>query len=492
MPKKRCNCKPRKKDVKFGLYIALFLKCVIFSFLVTASVLCCTNYREMAYIFNIIRASVVLRIQGLSHFSSAQFCNDGSKDAIIYTLDISEKCHSARSGSESSKQTCRDLITKEIKDAFDRDGVVAIRGLLSSQEMDSLDLDSMELMGIEFENKIKAIRPIKLSVDRGTKPTGRQFISSRHHAVFEKDLDGFRNVALKSLLPQVASELLGMSDTSPQDGRNLRLVRDIFLAKDQDPYICGWHVDDIGFWPTTFESTGINAWVAIDAIPESTGGGFAVAVGSHIADWRWEAYKLTGSTATLPEEGYINAEDLFRKRGDGTCNIKNASPELHKKIEASKRIYDVQRGDVIFHTRWLFHRTEPVHRDLAHELNRERSKIVLRRYSLRYSPGDAVLVKGYGTELSTLYDESYGGKTLDFVSAVDGPWYPKCWPDDIPDTEMNRLHEIKDKMDSVEHKRKQRMKEMRPYLQEIGKQQTRKLINDAMHIKNMKNKNVEL
>lgn len=481
----------RHGDFQLRSSIFLFLKCVLFSLVVTTSVLFCTNYREMLYILNGIEELVPPFIQTVPLFVApkTKTGNYNSTDAIVYTVDLPQNCYS--SSGEGNNTKCKDFITTEIKDAFDRDGVVAIRGLLSSQDIDSLDMDSMKLMGIELEDEIKAIRPIKLRVDRGTKPAGRQFVSSRHHTIFERDLDGFKNVALKSLLPQVASELLGMSDGNLQERRNLRLVRDIFLAKDQDPYICGWHVDDTGFWPTTFESAGVNAWIAIDTIPKTTGGGFAVAVESHKAEWRWEAYKLTGSTATLPEEGYIDAEDLFRKRGVGTCNIKNASPELHMEIEKSKRIYDVQRGDVIFHTRWAFHRTEPVHRDLAYELNRDRSKIVLRRYSLRYSPGDAVLVKGYGTELSTLYDESYGGKTLDFVSTVDGPWYPKCWPD-VQESEVNRLNEIKNKMDSVEHKRKQRMKEMRPYLQEIGKQQSRRVIHHTIHSETLKNKNVEL
>jgi hypothetical protein len=35
--------------------------------------------------------------------------------------------------------------------------------------------------------------------------------------------------------------------------------RDIFLAKDEEQDICGWHVDDITFWPCTADAQGINA-----------------------------------------------------------------------------------------------------------------------------------------------------------------------------------------------------------------------------------------
>eukprot|EP00543_Licmophora_paradoxa_P012187 CAMPEP_0202468788 /NCGR_PEP_ID=MMETSP1360-20130828/76391_1 /ASSEMBLY_ACC=CAM_ASM_000848 /TAXON_ID=515479 /ORGANISM="Licmophora paradoxa, Strain CCMP2313" /LENGTH=145 /DNA_ID=CAMNT_0049093879 /DNA_START=39 /DNA_END=472 /DNA_ORIENTATION=+ len=140
----------------------------------------------------------------------------------------------------------------------------------------------------------------------------------------------------------------------------MRMLRDIFLVKDTDQYICGWHVDDTGFWPATAEAPGVNAWIAIDDMPIDRGGGFALALGSHTAPWKAEAHTVTGSTLTFPEQGFRDAADMFANRtGSGTCNIQTSAPHLHAKMEHSKYVYDIKRGDVIFHDRWLFHRTVP-------------------------------------------------------------------------------------------------------------------------------------
>lgn len=210
------------------------------------------------------------------------------------------------------------------------------------------------------------------------------------------------------------------------------------------------------------------------------GGGFALSVKSHTADWRFEAYKLTGSTFTLPEGGYSDAQDMFDKRGEGTCNIKKSSPALHDKIEESKRIYDVQRGDIILHTRWLFHRTVPIEKDFAKKLNRKKEKVLYRRYSLRYSPSNAILTSGYGTELSTLYNPSLGGKTLDSACDSDGPWYPKCWPH-VDEIEFETMDSMSEKITIEQEKKKERMKEMKPFLQEIGRQHRENMFSNSPH-----------
>ena len=45
------------------------------------------------------------------------------------------------------------------------------------------------------------------------------------------------------------------------------------------------------------DSDGVNAWIAIDDMPISTGGGFALSIGSHVAPWRHEAYGESTSTS---------------------------------------------------------------------------------------------------------------------------------------------------------------------------------------------------
>ena len=107
--------------------------------------------------------------------------------------------------------------------------------------------------------------------------------------------------------------------------------------------------------------------------------------------------ELIGTTMTVPEEGYKSAEDMFQNhKGAGTCNIQNVAPELNEIIESRKRVYDLKAGDIIFHTRWLFHRTIPFHREVVTESRRNRDSLPLlyRRYSVRYAPGTARLPKG--------------------------------------------------------------------------------------------------
>ena len=172
----------------------------------------------------------------------------------------------------------------------------------------------------------------------------------------------------------------------------------MLLVKDADQYICGWHVDDLGFWPTTATSPGINAWIAIDDMSITTGGNFAVSVGTHKVPWRHDVYELIGATTTHPKEGYKNVEDMFQNRkGAGTCNIKNVNRKLHDKLEERMRVYDLKAGDILLLDRWLFHRTIPFDKDLIKEKKRqgELKHLLSRRYSIRYAPGTAQLPKGY-------------------------------------------------------------------------------------------------
>jgi len=468
--------------------LVLFIKCVLFSIIVTVSILSFTNFDEVSHILKEILSSRPQEVVQGNVPGNTPIHNNDNNNAEIYIITIPPQC--LQSGHQN-RDDCKNLLSEEMKEAYHKDGVIAIRGLLSPQEIESLDQSSLKILGIDTSKSSKGFNteegPIKVSA--ASSVSGKQFYSTRHHAIFESEMEGFSSVALKSLLPQVAAELMGMNESQLQsksqtmqennkERESVRLLRDVFMAKDQDPYICGWHVDDTGFWPTPFDAEGVNAWIAIDSIPISTGGGFALSVGSHTADWRWKAYELTGSTYTLPEHGYVDAKDMFNRRGVGTCNIKNADPDINRKMEDTKRVYDVQRGDVILHTRWLFHRTVPMDRTRAKELDKNRVKVLYRRYSVRYSPGSATLTEGYGTELSTLYNSSFGGKTLDLVNAVDGPWYPKCWPD-VDASEIESMDSIKEKMIFAEEMKKKRMKEMRPYLKEIGLQQRKNVLDRA-------------
>ena len=252
---------------------------------------------------------------------------------------------------------------------------------------------------------------------------------------------------------------------------NAMLHRDIFLAKDEEEFICGWHVDDFGFWPATAASSGINAWIALDDMPRVGGGGFALAVGSHEAPWRDEAHHVTGATTTFPVNGFRSAADMFANRtGSGTCNIKTAAPHLYRRLEDTKRIYEMKRGDIIFHQRWLFHRTVAFEREYVAQ--RRHKNLLYRRYSVRFAPGSAIVPPGFGTELSVLYDDKNGNKTTDEASQ-DSPWYPRVYPS----ASAKELRGLKDlieaKIPVAQGLKLARQKDMQPFLKEAAAKQQR-------------------
>ena len=337
------------------------------------------------------------------------------------------------------------VVSDEVLAAYRNEGVVAVRGLLSKELLDALDPVSQQLVNEQDDKNTQRQRP-RRSTQFHTVQIGPSFLSDDALAT------PFRNVALDSVLPSVAAQLLGLDES-----HSLRMLRDILLAKDNDPYVCGYHVDDTGFWPATADSPGVNAWIALDDMPTVHGGGFALAVGSHTAEYSAKAHQVTGSTRTFPKDGFIDAADMFANRsGSGTCHLKTTAPEVNNEMESNMRVYEVKRGDVIFHDRWLFHRTVPFV-----DSNEER---IWRRYSVRYAPGSAVIPRGYGTEPSVLWDEDNGGRTADQVAEFDGPWYPKCWPT-VDKNEMYALPKLlSEKIPVAQELRSARQKEIKAYL----------------------------
>lgn len=398
-------------------------------------------------------------------------------------------------------------LSDEMRTAFEKDGVVAIRGLLSTDLLHRLDIESDKL-----------IQQQRNSNKNKQKQKNTQFFTTRHSVLYyppppshydddddsttrsnhvnstnhQRKLSAFAEVALRSSIPSIIASLLFNGTTKqceqhPKQQPTVRVLRDIFLAKDNDEYVCGWHVDDMGFWPAMPESPGINAWIALDDIPTTSGGGFALAVQSHTASWRYDAYHATGASTTYPPNGYANVSHMVHHRtGNGTCNLHHTAPHIHQRMEDTKRIYSIQRGDVIFHTRWLFHRTVPLNRSNAKDDNDD---IVYRRYSVRYGPGSlSIIPPGYGTELSVLWDETNGGRTADEVSERDGMWYPLAWPNNLKEIsdetttvegedeeELILIHGFDDliynKIPIAEKIAIQRRKEMKLYLKHMAKQQ---------------------
>lgn len=333
--------------------------------------------------------------------------------------------------------------------AYLKDGVVAVRGLIDASMLRRLLSESDTFISNQLDK-----RP---SRSRGS----TQFFTAKHGVIFRNNTSAFQEIALNSSVSRFAAFLLRKSVSPKANITSIRMLRDIFLSKDKDPYVCGYHVDDFGFWPATPESEGVNAWVALNDMPVDRGGGVALAVGSHIAPWRRDAYLATGASAIFPERGYIDAKDMIERRsGAGTCNLKDAAPHLHQRMEETKRIYHIKKGDVIFHTRWLFHRTVAFNQSL---IDRNQDPIY-RRYSIRYAPGSAIIPPGFSTEYSVLWNQENAGRTADEVVKLDGPWYPRVWPS-VNDDEVAQLQSLADeKLSVAERERESKLKEMAPII----------------------------
>jgi Phytanoyl-CoA dioxygenase (PhyH) len=414
------------------------------------------------------------------------------------------------------------LPTPQIRSEYERDGVVCVRGLIPAALLAELDLETSAFVDEQrAKDRARRDHPRK----GGSAGGSTQFYASAHSAIFQRSAlhgssttvsnitsslsstrepSALMHLALWSPVPAFAAALLNLSKadhkievsstptpSSSNNNETFRLIGDILLAKDDDQYVCGWHVDDLGFWPATPDSSvGINAWVALDDMEHTaTTGGFALAVQSHTAPWREAAYHATGASTNFPKGGYNDARHMFETRtGQGTCNLQRAAPHLHRRMEETARIYPVKRGDVIFHTRWLFHRTVAVDQkyttggstndDTANGNEFSQPSKVYRRYSIRYGPGSSTIIPpGFGTELSVLWDEENGGRTADEVCRRDGPWYPQAWPlmrDDEVEKFWNEIESLANgKLPVAQARQARRRQEKKPFLKRIAKEQHR-------------------
>lgn len=387
-------------------------------------------------------------------------------------------------GGRDRESAVDNLVSIEMRELFDKEGVIAIRGLLDPKLLDELDQESMKLV-IQQREKEESRAKVRPKVLTGRPRSPKQFFTVNQGVIFlpspsidsndgndvvdvdeqndDENISVFAKVALMSPIRNVVAALLNL-DGETCTNETIRVMRDIFLAKDEEEYICGWHVDDIGFWPALADAPGINAWIALDDMPVRHGGGFALAVGSHRASWREVAYNVTGSTHTFPKDGYKSLKDTLQSRpGNGTCNIKDSAPHLYRRMEESKRIYEIKRGDIIFHARWLFHRTIPFGKDaIATRVANNGDPLVYRRYSIRYGPGSSIIPPGYGSEPSVLSNGENGGRTADEVSRLDAPWYPKAWPQVCPNELAAFKVLAKERVPAAMEKSEERRKVMRP------------------------------
>jgi hypothetical protein len=130
------------------------------------------------------------------------------------------------------------FVTNEMRLAYENDGVIAVRGLLTSEQLEMLKIASDQVV-------LASETPEERS--RKKRRSERQFHTVQSGAIFleapgtdNATTFGFREVALFSNIPKMAAELLQL-DSSKNE--TMRMLRDIFLAKDSEQFVCGWHVE---------------------------------------------------------------------------------------------------------------------------------------------------------------------------------------------------------------------------------------------------------
>ena len=130
------------------------------------------------------------------------------------------------------------FVTNEMRIAYENDGVIAVRGLLTSEQLEMLKMASDQVVPATETPEERS---------RKKRKSERQFHTVQSGAIFLEAPDtenattlGFREVALFSNIPKMAAELLQL-DASKNE--TMRMLRDIFLAKDSEQFVCGWHVE---------------------------------------------------------------------------------------------------------------------------------------------------------------------------------------------------------------------------------------------------------
>lgn len=368
---------------------------------------------------------------------------DGSVAKYVYVVSPEQrKALLSRDGKEC--ESAFGSLKKTIRETYDDDGFVLIRGLFDPELLTTLCKDGQAIADA-----------VKLGSTFTSLKFGPAFVFP---TADEKDsLNGqsFRDTSLTSAIPSFIANILFDMDKE-EESTSLRLLKDAFLAKGKEQKHCGWHVDDAGFWPVDASSDGVNVWIALDNMPAKYGGGMAVSPKSHHAEWRQAAYETIGSTKVFPPEGIDAASKLFTQVYGKTCDMETLDPELNERVESSKIEFDYQVGDCLFCTRWLFHRSVQINEEGLKHYSDEES---LKRYTVRYERGNARLMRGLSLEPCVLMHSENGGKCLDEVCEKEGPFYPICWPpmEDPSKQEAEMEVIFREKLPGTEGKRKEIM-----------------------------------
>jgi ectoine hydroxylase-related dioxygenase (phytanoyl-CoA dioxygenase family) len=198
------------------------------------------------------------------------------------------------------------MVSDDVVSAYARDGVVVVRGLMTSVELELIAAG----IGKVLANRSSAARVLSRPEDPGL------FVEDFCRWA---EIDEIGKVALRSGVARTAAELM--------DSPTARFYHDHILVKEpgtEQP--TPWHQDQPYY---NVHGRGISAWIPVDRVPKACSPEFWA--GSHLGPWRLPRSFLEREAKWFPEGTLAEVPD----------------------IDADRSLYDIRRwdlepGDVVF------------------------------------------------------------------------------------------------------------------------------------------------
>jgi hypothetical protein len=334
-----------------------------------------------------------------------------------------------------------ELTRQQIVD-FRRDGVIVVRGMLEGETLENAvkAVDAIQRKRGWAQRLVHKIIPVYRNLS---------FQTYRKHEALQK-------VAFESTAPTICAKLMGLDeefkkqatikdDTTKNNTRSLRLLKEAIMGFSKGDLGCGWHVDDKTFWPCVDshednpqhktmsnnsnsnsnikkksrrrrQDAGINVWISLSPVNAEEGGGLAVAPGSHNLTGRGRTGKILRRARRAIASG----------EGRSTCALARLDPACHDYMETTKRVYDLQPGDAIIHDRYLFHKPDNF-KESNNNIDDDKNNAIVtkQRISLRYMPSDATFFdNGLGVDGAANHKNLKTGDPL----WKAGEYFPQAWP----------------------------------------------------------------
>ena len=266
--------------------------------------------------------------------------------------------------------------------SFERDGVVCARGLLDPDTIDHLR-DALE----------DAIEKLSVLGKEALNRENRGF----HGDIFVWKLhDAFRDLALFSVLPALAHQVLGTATVN-------FFYEQFFVKRAGSPVDTPWH-QDIPFWPVTGSQIA-SFWITLDPVTRESSG-LEFVRGSH----RWkERFKAV----TPGHDAYMMDTDL---------PVAPNYAELREEYDVVG--WDMEPGDVLLFGPVVVHGS-------AGNASNERDR---RALAFRYCGGDVRYAPRHAT-MPLLWDHG-----LEPGDRLEGNLFPQVWPE-VKEEEVARRME---------------------------------------------------